>query len=184
MAIATTVLDVVSDILIVSIPIALLRRVRIAFRQKLGLGVVLCLSLVMAIIALVRIGALWLPIHAIDEVWVLFWLQQECSVAVIMVSITAFRSFFVVDNQPSPGSGSPGWYVHLSRVGSAVKRGLRFPCLRSRQNRHPEPLASSSEDARSKEGIMIRSTDPKIPGGTITGIRSALDRGADEHEVV
>ena len=45
-----------------------------AFRQKLGLGVTLCLSLVMAIIGIVRVAAPWPPTHAGDEVWVLFWL--------------------------------------------------------------------------------------------------------------
>ena len=74
MATATSVLDIVSDLLIVSVSIALLWRVRMAFRQKLGLGVTLCLSLVMAIIGIVRVAAPWPPTHAGDEVWVLFWL--------------------------------------------------------------------------------------------------------------
>ena len=66
-------------------------------RQKLGLGSSLCLSLVMAIIAIIRISGIRLPAGEPDIIWLAFWQQQECSIAVIMVSLTAFRSLFVVD---------------------------------------------------------------------------------------
>ena len=36
----------------------------------------------------------------VDIVWSTFWQQQECSVAVIMVSVSAFRSFFVAKKRP------------------------------------------------------------------------------------
>ena len=65
-------------------------------RQKVGVGLTLCLSTVMAIIALIRVGGMRLPSGAIDYIWAEFWMQQECSIAVTMVSVTASRAFFVM----------------------------------------------------------------------------------------
>ena len=46
----------------------------------------------MMIIAIVRISGLRIEKAILDIVWELFWQQTEAAVAVIMVSITAFRS--------------------------------------------------------------------------------------------
>ena len=69
-------------------------------RQKIGLGIILSLSLVMIMVAITRMAGIRLPQVVIDVVWLAFWQQQECSIAVIMFSMTAFRSFFVVERQP------------------------------------------------------------------------------------
>ena len=57
----------------------------------------------------------------IDLVWLLFWLEMEACVAVIMVSLTAFRTLFTADHTKIsketpdrgspryPGDGSDGW---------------------------------------------------------------------------
>ena len=51
-------MDVISDILVVSLPVALLWKVKIDIWQKMGLGLSLCLSLVMIIVAIVRIAGI------------------------------------------------------------------------------------------------------------------------------
>ena len=183
-AISTSVLDAVSDFLIVSIPIALLWRARIAIRQKIGLGITLSLSAVMAILALIRIGGMRLANGALDEVWVLFWLQQECSVAVTMVSITAFRSLFVAGQHSTPARGSPRWYIHVSRIGSAVKRSVELLLPKTKRDRFQlsDSLPLSSQDDEGKRPMVIRSADPQIPSGTITGVRSALDKAGHRQE--
>ena len=81
--------------LVASIPVLLLWRVRVGRRQKFGLGVVLCLSLVMAVFRATGAAGVRRPRGDVDIVWLDFWAQQECSVAVLMVSMIAFRSFFV-----------------------------------------------------------------------------------------
>lgn len=75
------------------------------FKQKLGLGVFLCLSVFMIITAIVRISGLAITIQppngkvkAFDVIWKAFWQQVEACVAVLMVSFTAFRSIFVAES--------------------------------------------------------------------------------------
>lgn len=147
-------MDVVSDILVVSIPIALLWRVRIDVRQKIGLGVSLCLSLIMVVTAIIRISGIKLANGAIDIVWEAFWVQQECSIAVIMMSVSAFRSFFVPhasrNNSPDPAKPSSFWRKKLL---------LLKPSLSAKDN-----LDGDNEL-------------PQIPRATLTGMRSAI-RGA------
>lgn len=65
--------------------------------QKLGLGAFLCLSVTMALIALVRIGGYRIQ-GTIDPTWQVFWQYVEACVAIIMGSATAFRTLFVGEN--------------------------------------------------------------------------------------
>ena len=146
----TIVLDIVTDFLVVSIPIALLWRVRINVRQKIGLAISLCLSLVMVITAIVRISGIKLAGGAIDIVWEAFWIQQECSIAVIMVSASAFRSFFVPNSSrsiaPDPPKPSSYWRKRL-----LLKRPI-----------------SDKDDWKGGNEL------PQIPRATLTGMRSAI----------
>lgn len=84
---------------VVSIPIVILRKSQMKPRQQLGLGIFLCLSVIMTVIAIVRIGGYRIDGIGlggkIDSTWALFWLYLEACVAVIMASITAFRSLFI-----------------------------------------------------------------------------------------
>ena len=146
----TTVLDIVTDILVVSFPIALLWRVRITFRQKIGLAVSLCLSLVMVITAITRIAGIKLAGGNVDIVWLVFWQQQECSIAVIMVSVSAFRSFFVVNasNNASPKKPKSSTYW---------------------KNRILKKRFGSSKDTENGDNEL-----PQIPGATMTGMRTVI----------
>ena len=147
----TTVMDVITDILVVSFPVALLWKVRINAYQKFGLAVSLCLSLVMAVIAIVRISGIKLAGGAVDIVWIAFWQQQECSIAVIMVSVSAFRTLFIANasNSPSPKSpGSPNLWK---------KRILRD---------------RSDSIYNGNQGNDLQ----KIPRATLTGMRTMIQR--------
>lgn len=145
----TTVMDIVTDLMVLSFPLALLWKVRINVRQKIGLGLSLCLSLVMIIVSVVRISGVYLADGNVDIVWLAFWMQQECSIAVIMVSVSAFRSFFVAKAANSPYRGSP----------------KHTPSNKWRLRRRP---ASEESDLERNNGL------PQIPSATLTGITSAL----------
>lgn len=92
---------------VVSIPIALLWNARIRLRQKLGIGALLCLSVVMIIIAIVKASGIRTPSDSFDILWELFWQQIEACVAVLMVSITAFRSLFTSHKPKATNKESP-----------------------------------------------------------------------------
>ncbi|KAI9703713.1 MAG: hypothetical protein M1836_007483 [Candelina mexicana] len=144
------VLDVGTDLLLVSIPIRLLWSVKIKPRQKLILGVFLCLNLFMAITASVRVSGL--KFHgAIDEVWFFFWQHIEACVAIAMISLTAFRSAFVASQSSRTRRevAKRAWY---SSSVEAVKRNRA-------QRRRDEEAAQEL---------------PNIPSATLTGIRTFI----------
>ena len=82
--------------------------VRIRPGQKLGIGVFLSLSIFMIVIACIRIVGFNIFNHAF--LWQLFWLQVEGSVAVIMVSLTAFRSVFASQGPEARRRKARPWY--------------------------------------------------------------------------
>ncbi|MCJ1472331.1 hypothetical protein MMC13_000978 [Lambiella insularis] len=91
----TTALDIFTDLLVLSIPIALLWKVKISLRRKLALGSMLCLSAFMIIIAIIRTASAPLPVNqVIDTSFLIFFSGLEAATAIIMVSLTAFRSIF------------------------------------------------------------------------------------------
>ena len=74
------------------IPPWLLWKVKISLRQKIGIGSFLCLSLIMIIIAVIRISR----VHASDFIiWAPFLQQVEACIAVLMLSLTALRTLYV-----------------------------------------------------------------------------------------
>ena len=78
--------------LVLVIPPWLLWKVKISLRQKIGIGSFLCLSLIMIIIAVIRISR----VHASDfDIWFLFLQQLEGCIAVLMLSLTALRTLYV-----------------------------------------------------------------------------------------
>lgn len=109
----STVLDILTDVMrkfssterhlmssseiVISIPTILLWRVKIALRKKLALASVLCLSIFLIIISIIKVAAAHTIGTQVDATWVIFWLQAEAAVAVIAVSITMFRSLFLAD---------------------------------------------------------------------------------------
>ena len=176
----TTVFDVLSDILIVSIPVAILWKVKIAIRQKFGLGTALCLSLVMAIFAVVRCAGTKMPNGRTDSVWVHFWQQQEASIAVVMVSITSFRSLFVVNmglqKQKSPSQS-------LESLRGLIQQSFRRIFTRGTRTKehHGSVLRASDDDMqplreiRRPEAAHIASQDPRIPSATMSHMRTIID---------
>lgn len=119
LAIFDIILDVGTDLLIVSLPIRLLRSVKIRVRQKIVIGVFLSLNLFMAFTASVRVSGLKFR-GTFDEVWLFAWQHIEACVAVAMISLTAFRSVFVGSEALRAQRESPkslGIPVALKRLG-------------------------------------------------------------------
>ncbi|KAI4112803.1 MAG: hypothetical protein LQ338_008272 [Usnochroma carphineum] len=90
---------------VITIPVALLWRVRIDVRRKVALGTTVCLSVFTVVCSIVRVSGGNTVNGQIDSSWVILWLQIEAAVAVMMVSTTAFRALFVAERsqkQESP----------------------------------------------------------------------------------
>ena len=152
------VLDIVTDIMIVTIPLKLVWSVRIKPRQKIILGLFFSLNLFMAVTAGVRVSGLHSK-NSFDVVWLFVWQHAEACVAIIMISLTAFRSVFVE-----------------SESSRARKEGAK------------KPWYSSTVEAikRSKERRGVQSDGfkelPKIPSATLTGMRTMIAGGRPTHD--
>lgn len=134
------------------IPIHLLWHVQIQTSQKLALGVSLCLSIMMIISAIVQISGIHAPSHAIDVTWEIFWQLVEACIAVIMVSLTAFRSLFVAH-------GAAAQNLQKRRPNS--ERRNRLDSMRFWKKR-------VSDDSEEMGGL------PEIPRAIMTGLRTFI----------
>ena len=94
---------------VISIPVILLWRVRISIRQKLALASVLCVSVILIVISIIKVAAVNTIPGQVDTTWGLFWQQAEASIAVIVVSLAVFRSLFVPESAKASDEpkGSP-----------------------------------------------------------------------------
>lgn len=115
--------DIVTDALIISIPICLLRQTHLKIREKVSIGILLCLSMFMIVIAMVRgIAARVYGTH--DQIWASFWVQLETSISVIMVSTMVFKTLFVVKTGSTPDKSSSRYRTRLWRKQTPQLPGL------------------------------------------------------------
>ncbi|THV54438.1 hypothetical protein BGAL_0026g00090 [Botrytis galanthina] len=106
--IANCVLDVLSDILIITIPIAILWNVRIRRRQKLALAGLFSLTMITMTFAIVRVAVVSTASRLPDISWLYLWSAIEPPIAVIISCLASFRGLFAKQE----GSGvSGGRYV-------------------------------------------------------------------------
>ncbi|MCJ1379814.1 hypothetical protein MMC17_002917 [Xylographa soralifera] len=109
-------LDVLTDFMVISIPVILLWRIKINLRQKLYIVAMLSLSGIIILIVVIRVAVTALTTGIVDQPWIIFWQIAEPSVAIIMVSINAFRHPFVsrIDSRSSGRKRQP----HSSNSGA------------------------------------------------------------------
>lgn len=174
--IITLILDIISDLLrmpsncymnlfgssisnlsntVISIPLILLWKVKIKPQQKIFIGIFLCLSICMIIIAIVR-GSVFRRNNVNDPVWILFWHQIEGAVAIITVSITAFRSLLGI------------------KALKALERKKLERYWFSQHQKLRAKLFQKSTQGEPKSGQL-----PSIPGATLTGIRTFINGQRD-----
>ena len=73
----------------------MLWNVKITIRRKLTLWGILCLSIFTAITAIIKIAGGNINHGQVDSAWAIFWLQAEAAIAVVVVSVSAYRALFV-----------------------------------------------------------------------------------------
>lgn len=125
---------------------------------KIGLSIFLCLSIFMAICAIIRIAGFHYK-GVEDDTWAFFWQHIEGAVAIIMASITAFRTLFVRQTNDANSTS-------LSPAGSLLRRIFgRFQSLARAQ---PGEKPSSSNDS----GPLLKL--PTMPSPIFTGVRTFI----------
>ena len=141
--------------MIVVIPIYLVWSVRIKLHQKFIIGMFLSLNLFMTFTAIVRRSGFKYR-GTFDTVWLFTWHHIEACVAVIMISITAFRSIYASSQRTSRArkrfANDKPWYSG--------------PVAAMRRKR-----ALDRKDEESVAGL------PTIPSATLTGMRTFIQGG-------
>ena len=87
----------------------MLWNVRIKSQQKIAIGATLCLSTAMIVTCIIQISGLESSAGSIDVTWGNFWQLAEACIAVLMVSLTALRSLFVMHASRLPKFPRPSW---------------------------------------------------------------------------
>lgn len=190
---ATAILDIVSDALrrfhtsqsalpymltaaVISIPVILLWKVKINIRRKLALWGILCLSIFTAITALIKVAGGNIGHGQVDSAWAIFWLQAEAAVAIIVVSVSAFRALFVThraSKQQSPAHHGSSFDFIWSKI---VRRHDNLPAApASTHNGAGTYIGHSPYDSGSFEG----SRDMELPLQG-RGIRVTHDISSDK----
>lgn len=116
----TITLDILTDVLIISLPIALLWNVKIDLQKKLTLIGIFGLSIVMIVIALIRVAMAPLTPTVIDTPFMFFLQILEAGIALVMVSVSAFRGLFGQAGAPSYHQGGN---AYAGNAGNANRRG-------------------------------------------------------------
>ncbi|KAK8091775.1 hypothetical protein PG997_002136 [Apiospora hydei] len=158
---------------VASIAIIVLHRAKIRTKQKVSLGVFLCLNLFMVALAITRASKIN-GAAGVDVPWEFFWQFMEASVAVLMGSLTVFRTLL------SSKSGSSDDQRH--RPGVAVAPGDRpwprarpayyvFSSAGRRKRRAADATDADLEATRNNGGFL-----PEVPGATMTGLRTFIRR--------
>ena len=91
-------IDILTDILLISIPLALLWSVKIPRHRKFSLGFFLCLSICMVITVIIRLAGAKIVNDVTDSIWVSFWLGAESGVSYITISLITLRSLVGKEN--------------------------------------------------------------------------------------
>ncbi|KAL8970734.1 MAG: hypothetical protein Q9183_001383, partial [Haloplaca sp. 2 TL-2023] len=183
LAIFSIILDIGTDLLIIIIPIRLLWSVKIKLGQKIVLGLFLSLNLFMMVVASIRISGLDFR-GKIDIVWLFLWQQIEASVAVAMISLTAFRSVFVASNsnRARKKAAKQPWY---SSTVAALKRKGEKQSTKQRANLEMPTLPSASMTGMRSfiqgKGLLSGTTGQDQSLGTVDHDHDQwpLHRGAD-----
>lgn len=115
------------------------------------MGVFLCLSLAMIVVALTRISEYRLL--ELDLVWQLFWIYMEACIALIMASLKTFRTAFVT-------------ITH--KKNEEKKKAKPSSFIRQRL------MARLNRRSRMKELEKNENDLPAIPRATLTGMRTFI----------
>jgi hypothetical protein len=144
-------------VLVISLPVLLLWRVQIRLLRKFALAAILCLGIFMIIIAIIKVSTGTLADGQVDSPWVLFWFHVEASVAVIVVSISAFRAIFVRSGNAHQRKGlnGSGGYRNGMKSTFPATQTVVTSSADNRLTERDESLQPSETDFELEEHVTI-----------------------------
>ena len=149
--------DVLTDILIVSIPVLMLWRVRIPLKQKLLLMAIFSVTVVIMAVAIIRVAVVHENDQNADISWLYLWSGLEAATACIIACVASFRQLFTSAAQQKPqhkaaaspqGSSQRGLLSYFRGKGYGRKFSSFFSSNGSSGTHdRPEHLALQKQDS-------------------------------------
>ncbi|KAK6344943.1 hypothetical protein TWF718_006893 [Orbilia javanica] len=171
-----TATDIVSDLLIMAIPLRLIRHLRMSDLQKIGLACLFCLGFVVVILSLartVRINAGGSgEYRQSDPRWVALWSIAEQATAILVCCLPAIRKLFNVRKErragtsATPGSGSHGTRTGVETISGGRNIGKRWSLRRWSLKYGLKSVESSANRTRTDSMVELEygvSTVPSSP---------------------
>ncbi|CAM1508581.1 Fc.00g054290.m01.CDS01 [Cosmosporella sp. VM-42] len=158
--VATAVLGIVSDLVLLLMPIPMIVRLQMPSRQKLGLILLFSIGSATLVTSVVRLVLLLPTFGVVDQTWAItppvLWIFVEANLLVICPSLTTLRRFFayvapkVIDER-----GSSARY-NINSCGATQKP--RFRAIRSAIKRKRADQFRMMVDENYDGGIDLRAT--------------------------
>ncbi|KAK6539476.1 hypothetical protein TWF694_009699 [Orbilia ellipsospora] len=180
-----TATDILSDLLIMAIPLRLIRQLRMSTLQKVGLACLFCLGFVVVVLSLartIRINAGGTGAYPqSDPRWVALWSIAEETTAIVVCCLPAIRKLFSAHRQKRVDASDATAVAGLSGIGAP----RRFSFKRWSLKYGLRSMESSSNRTRTESTIELGSTiasspswptSPRKPEGLFIKIRN-LEEG-------
>ncbi|MCJ1285361.1 hypothetical protein MMC26_004701 [Xylographa opegraphella] len=135
--------DILTDLLLLSIPVSVLAQLQVSGYQKCVIGLVLCCSVFMIAIAILRGVATYIR-GTSDQVWTLFWINTQANVAIIMVCFTAWRTFYLERSQTEAALRRRNNVQNLNHV-QGLPRRTCWPWKKAEESVHAKQLREARE---------------------------------------
>ena len=90
----STAVDLITDAMIIALPLYLAMRVQLPWQEKSALAGIFSLGIIIMLFAIIRIAVTNQHNSHPETSWLNLWSQIEASVAVVVCSLAPFRSIF------------------------------------------------------------------------------------------
>ncbi|KAF2665481.1 hypothetical protein BT63DRAFT_66879 [Microthyrium microscopicum] len=115
-----TVVNIITDIMVVLMPIPIIMKLHFPLREKITLGILMCLGMVATVASIVRTVVMSQSLNTLryDTTWnsfvVWIWLSLECNLAIICISVPVLRVLArrLLPQYWGPSGSRSGGYAH------------------------------------------------------------------------
>ncbi|KAF7952579.1 uncharacterized protein EAE97_002076 [Botrytis byssoidea] len=154
--------DVVSDALIMIIPISMLWGTQMKMKRKITFGIIFSLALITVIFAIVRTTVVSSLTRMPDTSWLYMWSAIETTIAIVVVCLASIRGLFSKEENVKPSKYTP------------PKSSEIYP-KNSRKNRLRVTLDTfTGRDSYMRTGDSKNSQSPTDGGSSVTSEQNIL----------
>ncbi|KAL8769106.1 MAG: hypothetical protein Q9194_005537 [Teloschistes cf. exilis] len=169
--VAQTVMDVVSDLLILYIPVNLIWKIQLRWRQKVPLVFSLCLTGIVILVSITRVAGIK---RGGDKAWQTYFLIVSAEIGVMLASISTYRAFYVSrrrtdDNRAGKSRGHQKYRFLPNR------RTIKLFFASSPRPSTPREGSSAEDKWQDESERHPVGSLPQIPSAHLTGMRTFIE---------